>query len=581
MELEREFELLTPFNEFEELHNFIKNIVTATPQQRALLIKRNTFMGKSVYKDLEIDGVTYAISFWHIFCAYGLVDCVNHFANHMRSQKASYIIKRVSTMKMYDALKLAVKFNHTEVVATLTTTQKMDADEASNALTIAAKNNNVPIVKLLLKIPNIALNRGRTLPLQWAVHHRNPELAKILLLAGANIFTRRNDEVIDINYSELTDPKMVALFFMFDRGPKAVNNTGLNISLAKKVLYAVDYVKDQIAKSRIKNANDQQAYNIGLRLLSEVLDCLDDPGQQWQLIHAHLNKISKGVLGTYQFSLFDLQLLDYLYKDDQIWLDLETEKPTTNNTKQLPTLIYERLLSVAPITIRILEPFSHAQDLFPHFKAILKETPERVYQMLDSEAIREKLQGSLDHPTGIKPIHIFCAYGMTKCAEKMIELGDNPETLMTTNLSYTPLMLAVSYQHHETVKMLLRNKVPLFHDDLLNNPNARTPFETAAWNNDLEMIKILLDKTNANPDYRYHLSRATALFAAVDVENVEMCRALLAAGADPTIKAPNCENLSPFELAAQRGHAKILALFTNKEEDYLTDSEEHCNVYNY
>jgi len=479
VELENEFILLEPFKGMPQISHLIKSIVTATPEEREALLKKDTYMGKSINKYIELEGVAYPTTFWQIFCAYGLIDCVNKTATYMKGKKELPTIDRRNDVPIeYDALFLATKYQEREVVKILFTIHKVTAETATLLLAVTAQNNDWGIAKLLLAVPGVDLTKSQGSTLAWAIEHRNLKFSKALLMAGANptgLPYRKNFE---------KNPSVIALFLIFDQHPVDRSVIDIDISLAKCVLKAVQYTKGVHENSRFISATDKQVYKIAQNLLSEILDDLGNPEAQFHMIMAHLRKISKGVLGGYELTLFDVHLLLLIYELDNLWQQLKINKPSNADTKapgpdhkKIPGLVLDTLLKhnvpqavttvshvqehmvevPKPIEITILEPFSHSENTIKLCKILLSTTQEKLLRLLDTEKFIVLIGKALQGQDGITALHIFCAYGLTACAHRMLELGDNLNAVMFTSDYYTPLDLAKLYNHPETITMLQKH----------------------------------------------------------------------------------------------------------------------------
>ncbi len=481
-ELLKSFELLRPFQGMGPLSNCIKNIVMSTPEERAVLLTKNTFMGKNINKYIELEQTTYPTTFWQIFCAYGLIDCVNKTAAYMKGKKELPTINRqnVDVPIEYDALYLAAMYEHHLVVEKLLAIQKISALTAMNILNVAAENNDMHIAKLMLAVPGVDLTGSKGTTLSWAIVHQNLVLSKALLLAGADPTGLPYTKVFE-------DPSQIALFLIFD--PHPVDRSyviDIDMSLAKCVLQAMQYTKGVHAKSRFLSATDKQVYKIAQNLLSEVLDHLDNPEEQFHLIMAHLRKISKGLLGAYELTTFDTNLLLLIYDIDNLWLHLKINKPSDTDIKTLPGLVLDSLLQqrgpqattkeskvesamvgvANPIEITIYEPFTHNENVINLCKILLAVPQEQLLKLLlDNRKFVARMGDGLVGQNGITALHIFSAYGLTDCAYRMIKLGDDPNAIMHTTDYYTPMDLAILFNHPDTIEMLKKHDAEIFYPE--------------------------------------------------------------------------------------------------------------------
>ncbi len=118
----------------------------------------------------------------------------------------------------------------------------------------------------------------------------------------------------------------------------------------------------------------------------------------------------------------------------------------------------------------------------------------------------------------------------------------------------TALSLAVSYENFEVAKFVLDHGA---------NPNVTathkelTPLMVAAERGDLEVINWLIE---AGADINFMNSRnVVALWSAAGAENVEACKMLIEAGADP-FKAIT-QGLSIYDICKQMDHETVVEYF--------------------
>lgn len=117
------------------------------------------------------------------------------------------------------------------------------------------------------------------------------------------------------------------------------------------------------------------------------------------------------------------------------------------------------------------------------------------------------------------------------------------------------LLEAVEDANVDSVKNLLEKGADVNTTDTY----GRTPLRLAVDEdeNATKIVKALLEK-GAEPDKVRDTNMTTPLQIAAEIGNIEIVKALLAAGADANIR--NNHNKTPLELAEYEGHTKVMQI---------------------
>ncbi|MEC7263398.1 MAG: ankyrin repeat domain-containing protein [Bacteroidota bacterium] len=172
-------------------------------------------------------------------------------------------------------------------------------------------------------------------------------------------------------------------------------------------------------------------------------------------------------------------------------------------------------------------------------------------------------------------------YIKNKEADKILGLiGETPEVLDLQDESGTSGLLVIAYAGMPEVLETAINLKPSFsfheaivcglleqvQNMLAKNPglinqyanDGFTPVSLAVFFDKSEMAKWLLDQ-GADPNLQAtNPSKVNALHAAVAKNNVELCKLLIAKGAD--VNAPQMQRVTPLHSAAHRGNLEMVTL---------------------
>ena len=157
--------------------------------------------------------------------------------------------------------------------------------------------------------------------------------------------------------------------------------------------------------------------------------------------------------------------------------------------------------------------------------------------------------------------------GNTETMRVLLEKGANVNIPDSQN--WTPLHITCQQGNLEGTKLLLEKGANL---EVYNNANY-TPFGMALLEEDKVMCKLLLEKEPmllnkiANVDYGEY-----PIHIASKGEDIDMLKMLLQKGANGLAK--NKEGLSAIHLAAREGNLEIVKLLTNKQPSVVKDKNK-------
>ena len=148
---------------------------------------------------------------------------------------------------------------------------------------------------------------------------------------------------------------------------------------------------------------------------------------------------------------------------------------------------------------------------------------------------------------------IFAAaiMGDTKRLEELLT-GNRSLVSVVSPDGWTPLHLAAYFGQDAAVRLLLNKGAAVTARS--TNQMANTPLHAAAAGKHAEIVKLLLDH-GANANARQH-GGWVALHSAALNGDIESARALIAAGADPSVRADN--NQQPMDLALTGGRQAMV-----------------------
>lgn len=122
-----------------------------------------------------------------------------------------------------------------------------------------------------------------------------------------------------------------------------------------------------------------------------------------------------------------------------------------------------------------------------------------------------------------------------------------------TNDTFTPLMQAINQSQIEVVRLLLEADANIY----LSTYFEDTPLGLAASKGNLEIVLLLL-QASADPN---NGGLQSPLYAAINIEDFEITRTLIEAGADVNSKTESY--ITPLMVAATRGNLYLVELLVN------------------
>jgi uncharacterized protein len=152
-------------------------------------------------------------------------------------------------------------------------------------------------------------------------------------------------------------------------------------------------------------------------------------------------------------------------------------------------------------------------------------------------------------------LDIFEAASLGELAQ-LIDLVRNNSSLVNSYSpdGFTPVALAAYLGQKETVEYLVENGADV--NAVAKNETGFTPLTGAVSQNHTEVAKILV-KSSANVNHSYE-GGFTPLAHAASSGNIELVRLLLDYGADPNTRTP--DGKSPLRFALEKNHPQVVTL---------------------
>ncbi|KAJ8485998.1 hypothetical protein OPV22_018483 [Ensete ventricosum] len=178
--------------------------------------------------------------------------------------------------------------------------------------------------------------------------------------------------------------------------------------------------------------------------------------------------------------------------------------------------------------------------------------------LLLHQLLRRGLDPNESDSNGHPALHIAASKGIDNCVHLLLDYGADPNS--QDSEGSVPLWEAMVGKHGDVVKLLIENGATLSSGDM------GLFASTAAEQNNLELLEDIIrcggDVTVPKRD------GSTALHVAVCEGNAQVVNFLLEQGAD--MDKPDCYGCTPRNLADQKGHAMIKALFEEKRAQNIT-----------
>ncbi|URD97215.1 Potassium channel [Musa troglodytarum] len=178
--------------------------------------------------------------------------------------------------------------------------------------------------------------------------------------------------------------------------------------------------------------------------------------------------------------------------------------------------------------------------------------------LLLHQLLRRGLDPNESDSNGHTALHIAASKGNENCVHLLLDYGADPNS--QDSEGSVPLWEAMAGKHGDVVKLLIENGANLSSGDMGLFASM------AAEQNSLELLEDIIrcggDVTVPKRD------GSTALHFAVCEGNAQVVNFLLEQGAD--MDKPDCHGWTPRNLADQKGHAMIKALFEAKRAQNIT-----------
>jgi uncharacterized protein len=194
-----------------------------------------------------------------------------------------------------------------------------------------------------------------------------------------------------------------------------------------------------------------------------------------------------------------------------------------------------RIRFIAALVLALAPPFSYAGSYDDFFVAITRDDPNAITELLE-----RGFDANTVDPKGRQGLFLALQLGSLKAADVLIAW---PKTQVEWRSAKdeSPLMIAALKGYQEQVRKLIARDADV-------NKTGWTPLHYAATAGNVEMIALLLDE-NAYIDAESP-NKTTPLMMAAMYGSTPAVRALLEAGADPTLR--NQLGMSAVDFA-QRG----------------------------
>jgi uncharacterized protein len=194
-----------------------------------------------------------------------------------------------------------------------------------------------------------------------------------------------------------------------------------------------------------------------------------------------------------------------------------------------------RIRFIAALVFALALPFSYAGSYDDFFVAITRDDPNAITELLE-----RGFDANTVDPKGRQGLFLALQLGSLKAADVLIAW---PKTQVEWRSAKdeSPLMIAALKGYQEQVRKLIARDADV-------NKTGWTPLHYAATAGNVEMIALLLDE-NAYIDAESP-NKTTPLMMAAMYGSTPAVRALLEAGADPTLR--NQLGMSAVDFA-QRG----------------------------
>jgi ankyrin repeat protein len=162
---------------------------------------------------------------------------------------------------------------------------------------------------------------------------------------------------------------------------------------------------------------------------------------------------------------------------------------------------------------------------------------------MESMKLRKAMEQKSVNFEGIK----FAAKGNLTGLSNWLKEGNNPN--IYDEHGWTPLLKAAVRGHHQTVKLLLSNKIHPADIQMVHGLSKALPIHFAGHSGSVDTAKILLEYQPDHIDEVWDINGHTILLQAVFYGHLELAVFLLKLGADTSITT--ARGLGPMELARQ------------------------------
>ncbi|KAK6340259.1 hypothetical protein TWF730_002023 [Orbilia blumenaviensis] len=214
-----------------------------------------------------------------------------------------------------------------------------------------------------------------------------------------------------------------------------------------------------------------------------------------------------------------------------------------------------------------IDPCSLRYYAMAHWGNHVSKSPDTIlgsmaFEMLQNDAILTALGSSVFETKSFTRLHVAAYFGLTVCAELLLQMGSDPDAIGDESYGESPLWWATTKGHLAIVELLLNNGA---------NPNivtrsGSTPLSQAAAGGQTRMAKLLIH-SGADIHARNTFGE-TILSSIAGTGLTSLVKLLLNQGADPNTQ--DIYGKTPLLTASKYGNVSIMKLLLDAGADINT-----------